>query len=395
MLKHMNLIANLCRFALKDNPSPDVIKATLKLRDAIAKDGLEIEARALGALVDKATTKKVLGLDSKKISWSKASSPNSGGVLTPSVPLPVDKETGTPLVEIAFPIDIEEFERLHTFDLDIKNAIDGITTEWAFSDQLRSNGVQPSYSCLFFGKPGTGKTELAKYLAAKLGLPLVLARLDSLLSSYLGTSSRNIASLFEFVEKYDCVLLLDEFDAIAKYRDDSKEVGEIKRVVNTLLQCLDRRKELGIVVATTNHEKLLDPAVWRRFQNKICVKAPSKETRRRIIESYLSPMTLEPGQLDFLSLVLNEFTPADIKNCIEFIKRFTIINQTHSVDLYRSIKSYFFINANVSNDFVDMLVNNNEKELAKILRNELSYTTKDLSELFGKNKSTISRWMKG
>lgn len=80
------------------------------------------------------------------------------------------------------------------------------------------------------------------------------ARLDSLLSSYLGTSSRNIASLFDFVEKYNCVLLLDEFDAIAKYRDDSKEVGEIKRVVNTLLQCLDRRKEQGVVVATTNHE---------------------------------------------------------------------------------------------------------------------------------------------
>ncbi|EGU48649.1 AAA family ATPase protein, partial [Vibrio ichthyoenteri ATCC 700023] len=299
------------------------------------------------------------------------------------------------LVEVTFPIDIKEFERLHTFDLEIKNAIDGITTEWEFSEQLRSSGVQPSYSCLFFGKPGTGKTELAKYLAAKLGLPLVLARLDSLLSSYLGTSSRNIASLFEFVEKYDCVLLLDEFDAIAKYRDDSKEVGEIKRVVNTLLQCLDRRQEQGIVVATTNHENLLDPAVWRRFQNKICVKVPSSETRRKIIESYLQPMTLESGQLDFLNLVLDDFSPADIKNCIEFIKRFTIINQTNSVDLYRSVRSYFFINANVSNDIIDILINNDERELAKILHNKLNYTTKDLSELFGKNKSTISRWMKG
>ncbi|EGU30307.1 AAA ATPase, central region, partial [Vibrio ichthyoenteri ATCC 700023] len=97
MLKHMNLIANLCRFALKDNPSPEVIKATLKLRDAIKKDGLEVEARALSTLVDKATTQKVMGLDSKKISWSKVSSPNLGGTLTFSTPLPVDKETGTPL----------------------------------------------------------------------------------------------------------------------------------------------------------------------------------------------------------------------------------------------------------------------------------------------------------
>ncbi|HBC3977957.1 TPA: ATP-binding protein [Vibrio parahaemolyticus] len=394
MLKHMNLIANLCRFALKDNPSQDVIKATLKLRDAIKKEGLEVEARAISALIDKATVSKKVGMESKRISWSK-SSPMAAGVLTHSTPLPVDKETGTPLVEVTFPIDLKEFDRLHAFNADITQAIDGITSEWEFAEKLRKNGVQPSYSCLFFGKPGTGKTELAKYLAAKLSLPLVSARLDSLLSSYLGTSSRNIATLFEFVEKYNCVLLLDEFDAIAKYRDDSKEVGEIKRVVNTLLQCLDRRKEQGIVVATTNHESLLDPAVWRRFQNKIRVVVPNSETRIKVIKAYLSPMTLEESQLDFLNLILTDFSPADIKNCIEFIKRFTIINESNSVDLYKSIRSYFFINANFTNEIVNTLVNEDEKELAKLLRNEINYSNKELSELFGKNKSTISRWMKG
>ncbi|MFA0496865.1 AAA family ATPase, partial [Vibrio sp. 10N.222.54.B11] len=355
----MNLIANLCRFALKDNPSQDVIKATLKLRDAIKKEGLEVEARAISALIDKATVSKTVGLESKRISWSK-SSPSEAGMLTRSTPLPVDKETGTPLVEVTFPIDLEEFDRLHAFNADITQAIDGITSEWEFAEKLRKNGVQPSYSCLFFGKPGTGKTELAKYLAAKLSLPLVSARLDSLLSSYLGTSSRNIATLFEFVEKYNCVLLLDEFDAIAKYRDDSKEVGEIKRVVNTLLQCLDRRKEQGIVVATTNHESLLDPAVWRRFQNKIRVVVPNSETRIKVIKAYLSPMKLEESQFDFLNLILKDFSPADIKNCIEFIKRFTIINESNSVDLYKSIRSYFFINANFTNEIVDTLINEDE-----------------------------------
>lgn len=394
MLKHMNLIANLCRFALKDNPSQDVIKATLKLRDAIKKEGLEVEARAISALIDKATVSKTVGLESKRISWSK-SSPSEAGMLTRSTPLPVDKETGTPLVEVTFPIDLKEFDRLHAFNADITQAIDGITAEWEFAEKLRKNGVQPSYSCLFFGKPGTGKTELAKYLAAKLSLPLVSARLDSLLSSYLGTSSRNIATLFEFVDKYNCVLLLDEFDAIAKYRDDSKEVGEIKRVVNTLLQCLDRRKEQGIVVATTNHESLLDPAVWRRFQNKIRVVVPNSETRIKVVKAYLSPMKLEESQLAFLNLILKDFSPADIKNCIEFIKRFTIINESNSVDLYKSIRSYFFINANFTNEIVDTLINEDEKELAKLLRNEINYSNRELSELFGKNKSTISRWMKG
>ncbi len=390
----MNLVANVCRFALKDNPSQDVIKATLKLRDAMEKDGLAVEARALGALVDKATFQKTIALESKRITWSK-SSLFSGGPLTPSTPLPVDKETGNPLVEVMFPISVNDFKEFHSFNSDITLAIDGITAEWEYADKLRKNGIQPSYSCLFFGLPGTGKTELAKYLAAKLSLPLVSARLDSLLSSYLGTSSRNISYLFDFVEKYNCVLLLDEFDAIAKYRDDNKEVGEIKRVVNTLLQCLDRRKDHGVVIATTNHENLLDPAVWRRFQNKINVKVPSSEVRLRIINSYLKPMSLDEGQLDFLNLILDGFSPADIKNCVEFIKRFTIINENQSVDLYKAIKSYFFINANFTNHIVDTLINKDEKELAKLLKNELNYTAKDLSELFGKNKSTISRWMKG
>ncbi|MEC6909679.1 ATP-binding protein, partial [Photobacterium piscicola] len=351
MLKHMNLIANLCRFALKDNPSPNVIKATLKLRDAIENEGLIVEARALSTLVDKAIVRNPLELDSKKISWSKSAS-SIKSPLTPSTPLPVDKETGAPLVEVSFCMDIIDFNKYYFFNNDITQAIDGITAEWKYADKLRENGIQPSYSFLFFGSPGTGKTELAKYLAAKLQLPLVSARLDSLLSSYLGTSSRNIATLFDFVDKYNCVLLLDEFDAIAKYRDDNKEVGEIKRVVNTLLQCLDRRKEQGIVVATTNHENLLDPAVWRRFQNKICVSVPLSETRKKIILAYLKPMILDDRQVNFLNFVLFDFSPSEIKNCLDFIKRFSIINEEHTVDLYKAIRSYFIINANFTNDVV-------------------------------------------
>jgi|SRR5208282_2899311 len=117
---------------------------------------------------------------------------------------------------------------------------------WRFAIRLISFGIQPSKTCLIYGAPGTGKTRLALWIARKLDLPIVLVKLDGLMSSFLGTTSRNIGNLFGFANRHRCLLLLDEFDAIAKLRDDPQEVGGIKRVVNALLQNLDARKDLGL-----------------------------------------------------------------------------------------------------------------------------------------------------
>ncbi|WP_323891604.1 AAA family ATPase [Aeromonas veronii] len=366
------------------------MKAVIKLRDALSKSGHELEVRALNAIIDKVDN----NLSDKKIIWSK-STISSGVQLTLSTSLPVDKETGAPLVDVIFPQSSVGFESSHYFNEDIENAINGIVKEWKLAEKLRENNIPLSYSYLFFGPPGTGKTELAKYLACKLNIPLVSARLDSLLSSYLGTSARNISALFDFVEKYDCILLLDEFDAIAKYRDDKREVGEIKRVVNTLLQCLDRRKESGITVATTNHEGLLDPAVWRRFQNKLSIQIPNDKTREKIIKSYIKPVEISELEFKFICMVLDGYTPADIKNCMEYIKRFIVLNNEDSINIYKSVKSYFVVNANHRNETIDILLSDDGHELAKELTSKYSYTIQDVSVLLGKHKSTVSRWLKG
>lgn len=348
----------------------------------------------MSSLVDSAESGNTSTLNRKEIVWSKSSF-SEGGVLTPSTPLPVDKDNGTPLAEVSFPSEFNDFEKYHFFNSDVTDAISGIVKEWKYSEKLKENGISPSYNCLFFGLPGTGKTELAKYLSYKLGLPLVTARLDALLSSYLGTSARNISTLFDFADRYQCVLLLDEFDAIAKYRDDNKEVGEIKRVVNTLLQRLDLRQNRGVVIATTNHERLLDPAVWRRFQNRIMISVPTIEIRRKIISSYLKPVEINEYEQDFLNLVLDGATPSEIRNCVNFIKRFRVVNEHEDIGLFKIIKAYFVVNANNQTELSISMSDDNEHKLAALLVNRYGYAIQDVSNLIGKHKSTVSRWLKG
>ena len=151
------------------------------------------------------------------------------------------------------------------------------------ADKLHSLGINVSNSLLLYGPPGCGKTKCAYLFAKQLNLPLVIARLDSLISSYLGTTAKNIRSLFEFAQKMPCVLFLDEFDAIAKARDDTNELGELKRVVNSLLQYIDAMSKDSLILAATNHDQLFDPAIWRRFDYKLEIELPDREAVAELI----------------------------------------------------------------------------------------------------------------
>ena len=144
---------------------------------------------------------------------------------------------------------------------------------------------------LFFGPPGCGKTLAARSLGAATGLDVLTVRFSSIVGAYLGQTGANLRALFRCAEVHSCILLLDEFDAIGRVRGRSEDVGELDRVVISLLQELDHTLPAGLVVAATNAPQSLDPAIWRRFDARLEFPAPS---RRQLSQFAASRMPRTP-----------------------------------------------------------------------------------------------------
>lgn len=315
-----------------------------------------------------------------------------GETLTPSVRPPVDKETGALLADIVLPTSNTPRP---IFNPDLSDSIASLLEEWRNAEALRSAGLRPALSTMIFGPPGTGKTMLAHFIGAELGLPVVVAKLDGLISSFLGTTARNIANLFAFADRYRCVLLLDEFDAVAKLRDDPHELGEIKRVVNTLLQCIDARANVGFTIAVTNHEALLDPAVWRRFDIRIEVKQPVFQIREEILKRCFPSIVDQPERLRFLAWLMAGTGGSDIEKLSDFLRRQMAIHKDE-FDFFNALRSYVLLSASQANGERRRLISTEQNELACALINdeETPFSQEHIAALFDVKQSTISRWIK-
>lgn len=204
--------------------------------------------------------------------------------------LPKDKERNLPLLQIKEPV-----RRLEDVVLSDDNAslMDEILQEHHRSETLSSYGLHPVDRLLFCGPPGCGKTLTAEVLASELGLPLAIVRIDSVVSSFLGETAANLRQVFDFISSVPMVVLFDEFDALAKERADAAEHGELKRVVNAFLQMLDAYEGKSILVAATNHERILDQAIWRRFDEVMVFESPNLEQLRRLLSIKLSGLRRE------------------------------------------------------------------------------------------------------
>ncbi|MCA8137822.1 AAA family ATPase [Burkholderia cepacia] len=199
--------------------------------------------------------------------------------LIPTVP--TDKERGLPLLDIRNSQRNLEELILRREGID---SIEELLEEHRRQDVLRSYGMRPSNKVLFFGPPGCGKTLAAEVIACELDLPLAIVRLDALVSSYLGETAANLRKVFDFISQYPMVTLFDEFDALGKERSDSGEHGELRRVVNAVLQMMDAYQGQSLIIAATNHEQILDSAIWRRFEETVEFPPPSAELIPRILQ---------------------------------------------------------------------------------------------------------------
>ena len=196
---------------------------------------------------------------------------------------------------------------------------------WA-TKQLEEVGLEPRKKALFEGPPGCGKTTLAHHLAARLGLPLLVARSDRLIDAYIGSTGRNIGALFDAAERTErCVIFLDEFDSLGAKRTDVRQGADQERnnSVNVLLAAIERYR--GILLAATNHAPSLDEAVWRRFDIQITIELPGQDEREKILRRYLKPYLIDDLPLAELARSFDGASPSLMRQWCEGLKRHYVI----------------------------------------------------------------------
>jgi SpoVK/Ycf46/Vps4 family AAA+-type ATPase len=217
---------------------------------------------------------------------------NGIAVASPSLstlvqPPPRDQDRKTPLIEVRHP---DRYFKELVLDEETTDLIRRVMREFHEWDVLETNGLRPSNKLLFCGPPGCGKTVTAEAIATELSLPLAYIRFDSVVSSLLGETAANLRKVFEYISQDMWVVLFDEFDAIGRSRDDITEHGEIKRVVNSFLQMLDNFQSRSLIIAATNFEQALDPALWRRFDEIVRFERPSSSQIEELLKKRLLPV---------------------------------------------------------------------------------------------------------
>lgn len=305
----------------------------------------------------------------------------------------------TPLrkqAEMALPVDLDS--RLQLLKLEkgildhdlilpeeLQMQLNQVVSERRNSNALLKHGLLPTKSILFTGPPGVGKTMAAKWLALQLGKPLLILDLTAVMSSFLGRTGNNIRFVLDYAKNTDCVLLLDEVDAIAKRRDDISEIGELKRLVTVLLQEIDDWPSSGLLIAATNHPDLLDPAIWRRFEMVLDFKLPKTNEIEMLVIALLKNYEIENyktwGKVFSYAFAGKSFS--NIERLINIVRRNSAVNET---PLENAFKELITLSGS--------LTHSDKVDLACILVNENIFSQRQAHEITGVARETIRKNIK-
>lgn len=297
-------------------------------------------------------------------------------------PVPVEKDSRFPLADKNIYNKDEVWIELPK---GTKEIVERFINYYENREKLIANKIPVNSSILLYGPPGTGKTKTASYIASMLGLPLITARTDALISSYLGATSKNIRMLMDYAQSTPCVLFLDEFDALAKVRDDSNEIGELKRVVVTLLQNIDSLENV-VLIAATNHEKLLDKAVWRRFNYKIEISLPNDEIRKNIAERLITEH-IDKKIIGIFVELTKGMSGADIESiCYEYLKEKAIGGNVHISRLLLLV-----VIENIPELKVDIAT---KKEIILFIKSKYNLSYEKISVILDVSKTYVSKVIK-
>ncbi|MEZ5402181.1 MAG: ATP-binding protein [Bryobacteraceae bacterium] len=239
--------------------------------------------------------------------------------MVPFQSAPLDQDRKTALLEIRQP---QRYLNDLVVDQTVAGSVDRIVREFRDWDVLEANGLLPVRRVIFCGPSGCGKTAMAEAISAELGIPMLYVRFDAVVSSLLGETAANLRRVFDYALRGRWVLFFDEFDAIGRSRDDSTEHGEIKRVLNSFLQIMDNFQGRSLVIAATNFEQVLDPAIWRRFDEIVRFERPDSNQLARLARRRLAALQFSDDHVDRLTTALAGSSFADAERvCLDIRKQ--------------------------------------------------------------------------
>jgi len=172
---------------------------------------------------------------------------------------------------------------------EVESRLQRVIREQRHATKLKNHGLAPRRKLLLVGPPGTGKTFTASILAGELGYPLFLVRLDALITKFMGETSAKLRQVFDAVEGMRGVYFFDEFDALGSERTAPNDVGEARRILNSFLQMIEQDRSNSLIVCATNHEEILDHALFRRFDDVIRYRLPGPTEILTLFKDRLSP----------------------------------------------------------------------------------------------------------